>query len=81
MSAVLTNFIDKTFNLDYIERIGAVCDVDNPASKRVMEKAGMAYEGVLFSWMVHPNIGSIARDCHCLSITRKRHNQTLQRTT
>ena len=32
-----------------IFRIWAVCDVDNPASARVMEKAGMQREGRLAS--------------------------------
>jgi len=52
MTAVVNSFINDAFKLNSIERIGAVCDVDNPASKRVMEKAGMRYEGVLSSWMV-----------------------------
>ena len=78
MTAVLTSFINEAFNIDYIERIGAICDVDNLASKRVMEKAELQYEGILLSWMVHPNLGNKARDCHSLSITRERHNKNLQ---
>lgn len=81
MTSVVKTFIDEAFKLDSIERIGAVCDVSNTASKRVMEKAGMDYEGVLFSWMVHPNIGAKARDCHSLSITRERYNKSPQGTT
>jgi [ribosomal protein S5]-alanine N-acetyltransferase len=44
-------------------RFGAVCDVENPASARVMEKAGLAREGVLRRWLVHPNLGGEPRDC------------------
>jgi [ribosomal protein S5]-alanine N-acetyltransferase len=46
-----------------VQRIWAVCDVDNPASARVMEKLGMSYEGILRRWIIHPNIGDDARDC------------------
>jgi len=70
MTSVVTSFIDECFKINSIERIGAVCDVENPASKRVMEKSGMSYEGILLSWMVHPNMGSTARDCYSLSTNR-----------
>jgi [ribosomal protein S5]-alanine N-acetyltransferase len=46
-----------------IWRIGAVCDVGNRASARVMEKAGLAREGILRRWIIHPNISSEPRDC------------------
>lgn len=47
-------------------RIWAFCDVDNLASARVMEKAGMQYEGTLRRWAMHPNVDPIApRDCRC----------------
>lgn len=45
-------------------RWGAVvCDVDNPASARVMEKAGMTREGILRRWHIAPNISPEPRDC------------------
>ncbi|GGF26357.1 alanine acetyltransferase [Aliidongia dinghuensis] len=47
-----------------IFRIGAVCDVDNIGSARVMEKAGLNREGVLRRWLVHPNISAEPRDCY-----------------
>lgn len=43
-------------------RIDAVCDVDNPASARVLEKLGMAFEGRLRRYIVHPNISPEPRD-------------------
>jgi ribosomal-protein-alanine N-acetyltransferase len=46
-----------------IWRIGDVVDVDNGASARVMEKAGFAREGLLRRWSIHPNTGSVPRDC------------------
>ena len=44
-------------------RVSAVCDVENFASARVMEKAGLEREGVLRRWVVHPNLGPEPRDC------------------
>ena len=46
-----------------VYRVGAVCDVDNPGSARVMEKAGLTREGLLRRWMVHPNVSDEPRDC------------------
>lgn len=77
MTSIVSTFINEAFKIKTIERIGAVCDIENPASKRVMEKAGMQYEGILLSWMKHPNMGVNARDCHSLSITAERYNQRL----
>jgi RimJ/RimL family protein N-acetyltransferase len=53
-----------------IWRLGAVCDVDNSASARVMEKAGLAREGTLRRWLVHPNLGAEPRDCLSYALTR-----------
>lgn len=39
-----------------IHRFWAICDVDNQASARVMEKAGMVREGRLRKYTFHPNI-------------------------
>jgi|UniRef100_UPI00404A1855 [ribosomal protein S5]-alanine N-acetyltransferase len=46
-----------------IFRAGAFCDVDNPASARVMEKAGMTREGILRRYHIAPNISPEPRDC------------------
>lgn len=53
-----------------IYRIWAVCDVDNGASARVMEKAGMEREGVLRRWSVHPNLSDEPRDSYCYAIVK-----------
>ncbi len=55
---------------DGIWRLGAVCDTDNHASARVMEKAGMRREGILRRWMMHPNVSATPRDCFSYAITR-----------
>ncbi len=53
-----------------IYRVWAVSDVDNIASARVMEKAGMQREGILRRWSVHPNISPEPRDSYCYAITK-----------
>lgn len=53
-----------------IYRLWAVCDVENAASARVMEKVGMECEGILRRWMVLPNRSDLPRDCYCYSIVR-----------
>lgn len=53
-----------------IYRIWAVCDVDNAASARVLEKAGMQKEGILRRWLILSNISQIPRDCFCYSIVK-----------
>lgn len=52
-----------------ITRVVGVCDVENIASARVMEKAGMVREGILPRHMVHPNISDEPRDLYSYSIT------------
>ena len=51
-----------------IYRVWAVCDVENRASARVMEKVEMQREGVLKRWVIHPNISTEPRDCYCYAI-------------
>jgi RimJ/RimL family protein N-acetyltransferase len=46
-----------------IWRIGDCCDVENRASARVMEKAGMTCEGIARRWTMHPNVSAEPRDC------------------
>jgi len=53
-----------------IFRLWAVCDVENVASARVMEKAGMEREGILRRWITLPNRSDLPRDCYCYSIVR-----------
>ena len=51
-------------------RIGAVCDVDNIASARVLEKSGFVREGLLRRWLLHPNISDQPRDCYSYARVR-----------
>lgn len=70
MTEALTAATRWAMSRDDVWRIGAVCDVDNPASARVMEKAGFAREGILRRWLVHPNLGPAPRDCFSYALTR-----------
>ena len=53
-----------------VARIWAVCAVDNPASARVLEKAGLVREGTLPRQAVLPNLGAGMRDCVCYTLER-----------
>ena len=53
-----------------IYRVWAVCDLENPASARVMEKAGLHREGILRRYSIHPQLSSEPRDCYCYSIVK-----------
>jgi len=63
MTEALTEVARWTLAQPGIWRIGDVCDVENIASARVMEKAGLSREGVARRWAIHPNIGDTPRDC------------------
>jgi RimJ/RimL family protein N-acetyltransferase len=62
--------IDLLWQRPNVFRIWAVCDVDNPASARVMEKVGMVREGTLRRYVHHPNVSTEPRDAYCYAITR-----------
>ena len=63
MTEALSEVADWAMRQVEIWRIGAVCDVQNPASARVLEKSGFEREGILRRWLVHPNIAPEPRDC------------------
>ena len=62
--------IDLAFSDPVVRRVWAVCDFENSASARVMEKIGMSREGVLRRWIVHPNVSDEPRDALCYSRVR-----------
>ena len=71
MTEALTSFVKLLLSEDEIYRVCAVCDLDNPASARVMEKSGMSYEGILKRYIIHPNISDEPRDVKSYSITKQ----------
>ncbi len=62
MTEILRHWVVWSLAQPGIYRIGALCDVDNPASGKVMLKAGMEFEGTLKRWSIHPNISDEPRD-------------------
>jgi [ribosomal protein S5]-alanine N-acetyltransferase len=56
MPEAMQALIDWALGQNEIYRVWAICDVENVASARVMEKVGMQKEGVLRRWLIHPNI-------------------------
>ena len=70
MTEALTAIIAWALKQKEIHRVWAVCDVDNKASARVMEKIGMEREGILKRWSLHPNLSAEPRDSFCYAITK-----------
>jgi RimJ/RimL family protein N-acetyltransferase len=70
MTEALCTVTDWAMRQSNLFRISSVCDVENLASARVMEKAGLTREGVLRRWSVHPNISDEPRDCFSYSRIR-----------
>jgi len=64
MTEVLTGVTVCALRQPSVFRIGAVCDVENIGSARVLEKSGFVREGLLRRWLVHPNISDEPRDCY-----------------
>jgi RimJ/RimL family protein N-acetyltransferase len=50
--------------------VNASTDIENIASQRVLEKAGMLREGLLRKYIVHPNISDVPRDSYIYAITK-----------
>jgi RimJ/RimL family protein N-acetyltransferase len=63
MPEALAHLVDWALAQPGVYRAWAFCDVDNPGSARVMEKAGMTLEGRLRRWHVCPELGDEPRDC------------------
>jgi RimJ/RimL family protein N-acetyltransferase len=70
MTEAAKRVVHWAFAQPQIFRVWAICDVENSASARVMEKLGMVREGVLRRWMRHPNISPEPRDCLCYAKVR-----------
>ena len=62
MAEALKALADWCLAQPAIFRVSAFCDVENLASARVMQKAGMQFEGLLRRYNVHPNVSAEPRD-------------------
>lgn len=63
-------FLAAAFELPSLWRVQAFCDLENLASARVLEKAGLEREGILRRYMVMPNLGDEPRDLYCYAKAR-----------
>ncbi len=70
MAEAVQAIIDWALKQNGIYRVWAVCDVENSASARILEKVGMQREGVLRRWSIHPNLSEEPRDCYCYAIVK-----------
>ena len=70
MTEALRKLVAWALEQPEISRIWSVCDIENRASARVMEKGGMRREGTLPRWSVHPNLSPAPRDSYCYSVAR-----------
>jgi ribosomal-protein-alanine N-acetyltransferase len=68
MTEAVQEIIDYGFKVKDLNRIQAMCEIPNIGSARVMEKAGMSYEGILREYMIQH--GEF-RDMKLYAITRK----------
>lgn len=62
--------IQWAFQQPTIYRVNALTDIENTASQRVLEKAGMLREGLLRKYIVHPNLSDIPRDSYMYAIVK-----------
>ena len=70
MTEALRRIVELALAQPRIYRVWGMCDVDNGASARVMEKAGMSFEGVLRRFGIHPNVSTTPRDVRLYAATR-----------
>jgi RimJ/RimL family protein N-acetyltransferase len=70
MSEALGAIVEWAFSMPKVFRVWAVCDFENRASARLLEKNGFHNEGILRKWSLHPNISDVPRDCYCFAKTR-----------
>ena len=70
MTEALTEVTFWALHQTSVFRIGAVCDVENIGSARVLEKSGFVREGLLRRWLLHPNVSDEPRDCYSYACVR-----------
>ena len=71
MSECIRQIIEWALRQQDIFRVWAFCDIENIASARAMEKAGMSREGLLKKWLRLPYFGDLPRDCYIYAAVRE----------
>jgi [ribosomal protein S5]-alanine N-acetyltransferase len=70
MTEALRAVLDYAFRNPGMYRVWAVCDAGNVASARVLEKAGMSFEGIIRRYQVRPQISPEPRDARSYARVR-----------
>jgi RimJ/RimL family protein N-acetyltransferase len=70
MTEAVQTLAHMAFDELSVSRVFAFCDVDNAASARVLEKAGLLREGVMRRYALHPNVSDEPRDAYLYARTR-----------
>ncbi|HSA99948.1 MAG TPA: GNAT family N-acetyltransferase [Anaerolineales bacterium] len=70
MPEAVRALIDWALQQPAIYRVYATTDVENIASRRVLEKVGMQCEGILRKYIFHPNLSAVPRDSYIYAITK-----------
>jgi RimJ/RimL family protein N-acetyltransferase len=70
MPEALSALIAHALAQPFIYRIQATCDVENRASARALQKAGLTREGLLRRYIIHPNISPEPRDSLLYAVTK-----------
>lgn len=66
----VTAIVNWALTQPQIFRVWAMCDVDNLASARVLEKVGMKREGIMRRSQMHPGVSDEPRDSYCYAIVK-----------
>lgn len=75
---IMQALISYLFNMLKVEQINSTCDIENKASERVMQKAGMKFQGILPNYVIHPNISIEPRDALNYAITKAEYFNNLK---
>lgn len=67
MAEALKPVVDWWLEREGVFRVWATTDLENHASRRLLEKVGFRFEGVLRRWEIHPNLSEEPRDSACYS--------------
>lgn len=62
MPVAFKALVDWALTQPAVFRVQAFCHVENPASARVMEKAGLTFEGVVRRHTIYPNVSDEPQD-------------------
>jgi len=70
MPEAIAAIVKITLEPPTVFRMEAICDVENKASARALEKSGFLREGLLRRYMIHPNISPEPRDSLLYALTK-----------